>query len=212
MKEHFIFFDWDGTLADSMDVCVQGIKLALSRMHLPCPADETIRLCNGPAYDACIGILGVPESIAKEFLLVRSKAEMEVLDDVQRLFPGIEEMLKALSSEGKLCIVSNGLQQYLDRSLALTGIGHYFTRAQARIRGLDKTEVLRNLLQEYRPGSAVMIGDCACDIEAGRGNGLRTIGAAYGYGKKEEWSSADDIAYTVEDVAALARHQARDDL
>ncbi|MBQ8081595.1 MAG: HAD hydrolase-like protein, partial [Clostridia bacterium] len=66
------------------------------------------------------------------------------------------------------------------------------------------------LLREYRPKSAVMIGDCTCDMEAGKKNGLRTIGAAYGYGKKEEWSSADDIAYTVGDVAALAKQRAGD--
>ena len=212
MAGHTIFFDWDGTLADSMDVCVEGIRLACARLSLPCPEDELIYRCNGPAYDACIGILGVPASIASTFLRVRAQAEMEVLDRTQRLFPGVREMLQELSRQATLCIVSNGLQDYLDRSLQVTGIAGFFERAQARIDGLQKPEVLRRMIQEGKPSSAVMIGDCRGDIEAGKANGLRTIGAAYGYGKREEWSLADQIAYSVEELVPLALPRQEDRL
>ena len=212
MGGHYIFFDWDGTLADSMDVCVQGIHLAIERMGLPRPDEESIHRCNGPAYDACIDILGIPQTCAETFLRVRSQAEMEVLDRTQRLFPGVEDMLSRLSAQAKLCIVSNGLQDYLDRSLVITGIGRYFTLAQARIDGLEKPQVLARMLRQEKPDSAVMIGDCRGDIEAGKANGLRTVGAAYGYGKPDEWSLADQIAYRVEDLVSLSLPRPEDRL
>ena len=43
-----IFFDWDGTLADSMNLCVAEIRQALITMRLPDLPDDVLRQCNGP--------------------------------------------------------------------------------------------------------------------------------------------------------------------
>ena len=43
-----IFFDWDGTLADSMNPCVAEIRQALITMRLPDLPDDVLRQCNGP--------------------------------------------------------------------------------------------------------------------------------------------------------------------
>ena len=37
MKRPVIFFDWDGTIADSMPLCIGEITLALERMGDPSP-------------------------------------------------------------------------------------------------------------------------------------------------------------------------------
>ena len=34
-KRPVIFFDWDGTLADSMPLCIAEVRLALERMNMP---------------------------------------------------------------------------------------------------------------------------------------------------------------------------------
>ena len=44
-----IFFDWDGTLADSMNLCVAEIRQALITMRLPDLPDDVLRQCNGPS-------------------------------------------------------------------------------------------------------------------------------------------------------------------
>ena len=38
-----IFFDWDGTLADSMNLCVAEIRQALITMRLPDLPDDVLR-------------------------------------------------------------------------------------------------------------------------------------------------------------------------
>ena len=46
-----IFFDWDGTLADSMNLCVAEIRQALITMRLPDLPDDVLRQCNGPTFE-----------------------------------------------------------------------------------------------------------------------------------------------------------------
>jgi len=51
---------------------------------------------------------------------------------------------------------------------------------------------------------AVMVGDNAHDIHAGRGAGLRTIHAGWGYGTPAMGEGADAVAARFEEVAGLA--------
>ena len=45
------------------------------------------------------------------------------------------------------------------------------------------------------PAASVMVGDTALDIEAGRANGVRTIGCTWGYGSRDELvqAGADEL-------------------
>ena len=55
-----IFFDWDGTLADSMNLCVAEIRQALITMRLPDLPDDVLRQCNGPTFEQSLDILHIP--------------------------------------------------------------------------------------------------------------------------------------------------------
>ena len=71
MKRPVIFFDWDGTIADSMPLCVGEITLALERMGLSVPPVETLMACNGPTYEESVAVLGLPQERGAEFLRLR---------------------------------------------------------------------------------------------------------------------------------------------
>ena len=81
-KRPVIFFDWDGTLADSMPLCIAEIRLALERMGMPELPEALIAQCNGPTYEESVGVLGIPEERAKEFLHERKEAEMALVPTV----------------------------------------------------------------------------------------------------------------------------------
>ena len=108
MRRTTLFFDWDGTLADSMSVCIGECRLALARMGLPDLPDEVIRQCNGPTYAEACDILRVPRAQQEAFMAARQKAEMELLAQTQRLFDGVRDMLEALRDRAELVIASNG--------------------------------------------------------------------------------------------------------
>lgn len=203
-----IYFDWDGTLADSMNLCFEEVRVTLERMGLSPRTDEQIRRCNGPAFDACVEILDVPREMAKEFLRVRQETELDIIETQQRLFSGVAEMVASLRQDADLAIVSNGMPEYIRRSLRVTGLEGQFVRWEAFRPGRTKTEALARMLEEMKPRAACMVGDCVGDIEAGKANGLYTLGAGYGYGTPEERRAADAVACSVKELEETLREWA----
>ena len=202
MKKPAILFDWDGTLADSMDLCIGEVRTALIRMALPVPPEEVIRQCNGPTFEEVIPLLGIPRDRVEEYLRVRLQAGLELCPTVNRMFPGARELLLALREKADLCIASNGTADYLSLCLRVFGLEGVFRTVQASRHGRTKAQAVADILAEVQPCAAIMVGDRLGDIEAGKANGLPTLCAGYGYGDADEWAAADQVA---EDVASLQR-------
>ena len=204
-KRPVIFFDWDGTLADSMPLCIAEVRLALERMNMPERPEALIAQCNGPTYEESVGVLGIPEERAKEFLHERKEAEMALVPTVQRLFPGVRGMLDSLRDMADLAIISNGMPEYLALSLRVMKLEDAFVRVQGQMPGKTKGEALSAVQAELAPSRAVMVGDRLGDLLAGRQNGLPTIAACYGYGNEAEYAHADMQARTVAELTALLK-------
>lgn len=117
-----IFFDWDGTLADSMNLCVAEIRQALITMHLPDLPDDVLRQCNGPTFEQSLDILHIPHDRAQEYMTTRLTAELALVPTVNRLFPSVREMLQTLREYADLCIVSNGEHDYIALCLQVFGL------------------------------------------------------------------------------------------
>ena len=100
-----IFFDWDGTLADSMNLCVAEIRQALITMRLPDLPDDVLRQCNGPTFEQSLDILHIPHDRAQEYMTTRLTAELALVPTVNRLFPGVREMLQR-SGNMRICASS----------------------------------------------------------------------------------------------------------
>ena len=191
MKKPVIFFDWDGTLCDSMELCIQENRMALERMGLPAMPEIALRACNGPTFREAAPILQVPADRVEEYCRVRQDCEDALVPQVNRLFPGAAEMLTALRPLAELCIVSNGTAAYLAQCQEVFGLQGVFTRVAASHPQRTKTQNLALLLAELQPERAIMVGDRLGDILAGRGNGLKTIAACFGYGNEAEYAQAD---------------------
>lgn len=198
-----IFFDWDGTLADSMPLCIEQLRRTLAELGLPERSNAELTRCNGPTYQESVAVLGIPPEKAEDYLRTRQRIELEIVPAWQRLFPGVREMLQALSGQAELVIVSNGLEEYLRLSMEVTGIAEFFSRVQPMMPGKTKTEALGMVLAQMRPLRALMVGDRRGDILAGRDNGLPTVAACYGYGLPDEWAMADRQAYSVEKLQRM---------
>lgn len=205
MKRRVIFFDWDGTIADSMPLCIGEISLALERMGLPIPPVEKLKACNGPTYEESVAVLGLPPERGEAFLRLRKEAEMELVPTVQQFFPGIREMLDELRTFADLAIVSNGLQEYLELSTRVMQVEDVFTRLQAHIPGKNKAEALGMLIAEMQPEKCVMVGDRLGDIIAGKANSIPTVAACYGFGNEEEYAQADYRANSAKEMTELLK-------
>ena len=203
MAKPVICFDWDGTLCDSMRLCVEELRLALRRMGLPAQPDEVLGRCNGPTYEEAASIVGVPEERVGEYTHLRLQAGLELCPTVNHLFPGVREMLEALRGQATLCVVSNGMSDYLDLCLRSFGVEGVFERIETFRHGRSKAEALAEVIADLKPEQVWMVGDRLGDIEAGKANGVPTVVACYGYGTPDEWAVADMQARTVEELTAL---------
>lgn len=206
MAKSVICFDWDGTICDSMRLCVDELRLALTRMGLPVPPEETLRQCNGPTDEEAAAIVGIPQGRVGEYMNLRLRAGLELCPEVNRLFPGAKEMLDRLRDHATLCVVSNGQREYLDLCLRLFGLEDMFERTEAYRPGRSKAQALAEVLADLKPDRAWMVGDRLGDIAAGKANGLPTIAACYGYGSPDEWSAADMQARTTEELGDILKN------
>ena len=203
MKKPVIFFDWDGTLCDSMQLCIEENRNTLRALGLPDQPDSVLRQCNGPTFEEAAPMIGIPEDRMEEYCRVRLACALALVPQVNRLFPGARELLTTLREHADLCIVSNGTEAYLTKCMAHFGMEGLFHRIVWCHPERTKTQNLALLIAELQPEKAIMVGDRIGDIRAGKGNGLPTVAATFGYGNAAEWTEADFHADSMDALQAL---------
>ena len=67
----------------------------------------------------------------------------------------------------------------------------------------SKIENVRAALVHLGCRDGVMVGDRRADIDAGRANGLRTVGCTYGFGTREELADADFLIAAPRELPAV---------
>ena len=187
---HAVFFDLDGTLADTASDLAAPIHSMRAERGLPALDDAALRPFASTGARGLIGRgLGlVPsdpdyEPTRVEFM---RRYEAGILDQT-RLFDGMPDVLAALDAAGvRWGVISNKIER-LVRPI-VNGLG-LATRSVCAIGG-DTTAHAKPhpapllhgaTLAGVQASRCVYVGDDLRDIEAGRAAGMRTVAAAYGY-------------------------------
>ncbi len=206
----FVFFDLDGTLADT-DPDIRGAwKAALADLGLACP-DFDAKFVAGPPIDEMTRQL-FPDRFTPALAdAIREGFARHYDHDgfpQTREYPGVLGEVRRLKAEGRtVAIVTN------KRFVGATAMARHFgwdalfdgvfagDMTPPKVR---KPELLRRVLAAYRatPSDCALVGDTASDFEAAAANGVRAIGVAWGYGRPEELAQADAICRTPRDVRA----------
>lgn len=147
-------------------------------------------------------MLGIPPERLDEYCRIRLACALELVPQVNRLFPGVRELLEALKPHARLCIVSNGTAEYIARCMEVFSLQGVFDRTVTCRPDRTKGQNLAALLAELQPEKVCMIGDRLGDIRAGRENGVLTVAACYGYGTEDEFAQADAWVNSVEELTA----------
>jgi phosphoglycolate phosphatase len=198
VKSHVLLFDLDGTLTDPKLGIVRCLRHALDGLARDCPSDDVLATFIGPPLRGTFSTLLESEDkglIEKAMSLYRERfAETGIYEN--QLYEGVTDMLRSLKhAASALFVATSKPAVFAERIVKHFGIDHHF----AGIYGPDldgrldsKTDLLAHLLATERipAASAVMVGDRAADIVAAKANGIRSIGALWGYGSKAELSDA----------------------
>ena len=211
----YILFDLDGTLTDSGPGIMNGFTYAIEKMGGQVSDRNQLKAFVGPPLKDSFGIiLGYsPEDTDKAIAFYREyyNGMGGVLEN--SVYPGIEQLLADLSSEGKKLIVATSKSEYgTNIVLEHFGLKKYFVfvaTADDKDRP-RKADVIRYAFDRCGItdlSKAVMVGDRENDIIAAKDVGIDSIGVLYGYGDSNELTTAGAtyLAETAPDIFTLVK-------
>lgn len=184
-----IIFDLDGTLWDSTG-CVCTIWNHVLNKYKDVQlmvTQEIVSKMMGKTMDEIGKIL---------FPNLTEKRRQQIIDDFGNeevkylyekgavLYEGLEEILKIVSLDYELYIVSNCQDGYVDAFLHAHQLESYFKDYEMSGRtGLDKGHNIKLIMKRNAIHQAFYVGDTEGDEKASRFAGIPFIYASYGFGK-----------------------------
>lgn len=198
MSDLTVLFDLDGTLTDSRAGITACIRHALGKLGRACPDDDALATYIGPPLRRTLStLLGTNNSALIEEALGHYRTRY---DDVglfeNRVYEGVPEMLATTTRLAGSMFVATAKPLHV----AVRIVGRFdLARHFAGVYGAEpggrfdaKIDLLAHLIESgvIQAETSVMVGDRASDILAAKINGIRSIGAAWGYGDPGELTGA----------------------
>lgn len=178
-----IFFDYDGVLVDSLNLCIDSCKFAAKKLKFDgnFPKNPYIDL-NPVTYIEIARRLNLDP---KDFENIATKYVNDNINSL-KLFKNTEETLDILSKNHTLFVLSSTKKEIVEKSLKNKGILKYFKEIYGGTE-ISKEERLKT----YATQKAIMIGDSISDINAAKGANVYVIGVLWGWQDAKMLSQAD---------------------
>lgn len=219
-----VFFDFDGTLADTApDLVKAANQQRIYRGLSPLPFEQLRPYSSQGAAGLLKGALGLSTE-HPEYEITRNQFLQDYyahMTDESVLFDGIHEMLIALEKHGfQWGIVTNKAENLsfplfkhfglYDRSIA-----NICGDTAARPKPYPDPLLLAAQYAQVPPNTCIYAGDDERDIRAGKAAGMKTIAIAYGYHSDTstipQWN-ADRIAHSPIELLSHILSLAQEDL
>jgi phosphoglycolate phosphatase len=182
-----IIFDWDGTLADSLQHIVRSVRFAANKLGFPNKSDEEIKDIIG------LGLAEAMQSLFPE-IDVEQRDEMTehyrsyylaTTGDGIDLYPDVEETIKLLHEDGyDLAVATGKSRRGLDRALSESGLGEYFHYSRCADETFSKPhpQMLEDIIaySAATKEEVLMIGDTEHDLQMANNAGVCSAAVTYG--------------------------------
>lgn len=212
IKYDAVFFDFDGTIADTGVGIFNSVSYAIAAMGFPPLPDDRLRTFIGPpVFDSFRRELGMnEEEAAKAVEKYRERYSESGIFQLD-VYDGIEKLIKELKNSGiKVAIASSKPEKFVKRLIDYLKIGNLidFIAAPESDKAPDKKTVLVERAVKHfgvEKSRALMIGDRYFDIDGANGAGVESIGVTFGYGSREELEKAGStyLADNSEDIRKI---------
>ena len=209
-----VIFDLDGTLIDTIEDIAGACNHALEACGCPPRRlDEYNMLVGRGIFNLFRGAL--PEDRRSEEMVRQMHSHFvpyynEHICDRTSPYPGIREMLEALSKEGiRFAVASNKYQEGTEILLEKLFSKYDFVKILGQRDGKPikpDPEIVREAMSAVEgigPENVIYIGDSNVDMQTGINAGVRTIGVAWGFRTREELAAYSPwlLAERPEDIA-----------
>jgi phosphoglycolate phosphatase len=127
-----------------------------------------------------------------------------------RIYDEIPAIIEQLAGSGyRMGICTSKRADYAQRIVEMFGLAQHFAFVDGGGVGVEKREQIESLVANgLTASSAIMVGDRAVDILAGRSNELASAGVLWGFGERPELEEAapDHLLESPADLLDLFRH------
>lgn len=208
-KYKAVFFDFDGTIADTGDGIFHSVKYAIKESGFEPISKESLRTFIGPpVFDSFKRELGM-NAEQSEFAVMKYREEYS-REGIFRftLYDGIENLLRELKANGfQTAIASSKPYNFILRIIDYLNFSELvdFISCPLSDKANESKVVLVSRCVEHfeiEKSEAIMVGDRHFDINGANGAGVESIGVTFGYGDEKELSNAGatHIAHNVDDI------------
>jgi len=180
-----IIFDFDGTLADTIDILLSITNRLSAEFGFKSATKEELAQLRNLTSWQILKYSGI--SIFKFPLLIRKlKAELRSEIPTIQLFPGIKEVLLELTKLGfQLGIITSNSRENVLALLEINGLQGTFTFIYSGST-FGKHKVINKWLKKehINPEEVIYVGDETRDIDAARKTGIKIIAVTWGFNSK----------------------------
>ena len=201
-----VIFDLDGTLANTLPLCIEAFKKSIEPLIKRSVSDEEIIATFGPSEEGTIMALA-PNDYEKGVLDYLHFYEALHNNRCPLPFEGIEGLMIGLKDKNlRIAMVTGKGKHSTAISLNKFNLAHYFELIETGLPGGPrKTEGIRIILDAFgdlKKEEIIYVGDAPSDITASREAGIAVIAAAWAETAEPEKLQAlkpDELFYTVID-------------
>lgn len=206
-----ILFDFDGTLANTIDLIIATFEHTFKTVLRRVPAREDIINTFGlPLGDAFVKLAG-RDDLVEEMRAVYKAFNEANHDTMIRPIAGVEETLQELRARGlKLAVVTSKKPAMLQRGLACLHLAQYIDvcialgdTKESKPHPAPMLAACRALRLE--PCECLCVGDSPFDLQSGRCAGTKTVAVRYTYFDWDKLVTEGEPDYAIKTPQELVR-------
>jgi phosphoglycolate phosphatase len=187
MTQKVIIFDFDGTIADTVEALVSiANRLAIEFDYIQITANELTLLRNLTSREIIrysgVSLLKIP------FLVKKVKSELKnKITELEPIF-GVKEALIELNQQGySLGVITSNSHENVTEFLKFHNLNYLFEFIYSGVTIFGKTTIINNVLRQkqLKPQTVIYVGDETRDIEAAKKANIKVIAVSWGFNSPE---------------------------
>jgi phosphoglycolate phosphatase len=209
LRYETLIFDLDGTISDPFAGISRSINYALESLSYEPVDPERIRPLIGPPltqiFEHLLGTLPDPDM---QDLVDKYRERYATVGYAEnKIYDGIPVIIGQLAGSGyRMGICTSKRADYAQRIIDMFGLGPHFSFVDGGGVGVEKRQQIESMIAlGLTAGTAIMIGDRAIDVFAGKSNGVASAGVLWGFGERPELEDAapDHLLESPADLLSL---------